>query len=434
VPVPSIVLTPAAPDLQTGLVAFWQLNESTGAVAADSSGLRHSGTVSSNAAPDWRPTGGVHQGALAFNAAQRTNVLVTSTDALNPTGGLTVAAWINASDWNGDRRILQKGATDNQYRLYHTGGNIVFHIANVGTVSRAAPAASSGWHHVAGTYDRGVLRVYVDGVATSLVSNGAAVPTSTDALAVGTKPGSTAEGDFFTGLMDDVMVYARALDDREVQELANMGTVVQAQPPGLIGFWTMSEGTGTTVADGARFGHTATLVNGAAWGSGLPGKGGAVSLDGTDDSVELDGIGSAGVTVAAWIQRTATKAGVWSHVLSRQAGTGTAEHYTLAFFDDRLTFVGQNIVMVQQSAATPINQWVHVAGTFDGSQSRLYVNGVLAGSASGAATLATSDTTPLVIGGNQNNSAVGDVFQGLLDDVRIYNRALTETEVASIAK
>ena len=75
--------------------------------------------------------------------------------------------------------------------------------------------------------------------------------------------------------------------------------------------------------------------------------------------------------------------------------------------------------------ASPVNTWTHVALTYDGTTLRLYVNGTQV--ATQAATGAIqSSTNPLWIGGNR---PYGEYFQGLIDEVRVYNRALTPAEI-----
>jgi len=75
--------------------------------------------------------------------------------------------------------------------------------------------------------------------------------------------------------------------------------------------------------------------------------------------------------------------------------------------------------------ANPVNAWTHVALTYDGTILRLHVNGTQV--ASRAATGAIQATTnPLWIGGN---TPYGEYFQGLIDEARVYNRALTQTDI-----
>ncbi|HZM27048.1 MAG TPA: LamG domain-containing protein, partial [Gemmatimonadales bacterium] len=77
------------------------------------------------------------------------------------------------------------------------------------------------------------------------------------------------------------------------------------------------------------------------------------------------------------------------------------------------------------TAAVPLNAWTHLAATHDGTTLRLYVNGVQVGSRAVAGALLTS-TGALRIGGN---SIWGEFFQGRIDEVRVYNRALSPSEI-----
>ena len=79
------------------------------------------------------------------------------------------------------------------------------------------------------------------------------------------------------------------------------------------------------------------------------------------------------------------------------------------------------------TAALPLNQWSHLAATYSGSTMRLYVNGVQVATRS-VGTGLTTGTLPLRIGGN---SIWGEWFAGRIDEVRVYNRALNQTEILS---
>src|SRR5262249_7873765 len=77
------------------------------------------------------------------------------------------------------------------------------------------------------------------------------------------------------------------------------------------------------------------------------------------------------------------------------------------------------------TSALPLNTWSHLAETYDGSSLKLYVNGVLVSSRALTGSITTSGS-PLRIGGN---SVWGEYFNGLIDEVRVYNRALSQGEV-----
>jgi hypothetical protein len=81
--------------------------------------------------------------------------------------------------------------------------------------------------------------------------------------------------------------------------------------------------------------------------------------------------------------------------------------------------------IVYGGSAIPVNTWSHLATTYDGAMLRLYVNGTQAGAQALSGAMAISNN-PLRIGGN---SALGEYFQGRIDEVRVYNRALSQTEI-----
>jgi lysophospholipase L1-like esterase len=117
-------------------------------------------------------------------------------------------------------------------------------------------------------------------------------------------------------------------------------------------------------------------------------------------------------------------------------GTGGAEHYALGFGDNRLVwFVNTTGGMSNPFfGSQAVNQqWIHVSGTYDGAWVRLYVNGVEQFATPHTGTL-RSDTRPLTIGGNVNTAAGGaeELFWGRIDDVRLYNRALTPAEIQTL--
>lgn len=198
------------------------------------------------------------------------------------------------------------------------------------------------------------------------------------------------------------------------------------------------EGSGTTAADSVSGASSATLINGPLWTSGKVGAG-AVSLDGQNDYVRVDAspalnAARGAITVCAWVYRGAQGPG-WHCILSRQKGTTNDEDFGLYFYDDQCSF----IVNTDQGDATPsggiapVGQWVHLAGTYDGAHVRAYLNGVEQFASPFGGTIASS-TNPVIIGGNINDASdiPAELFMGHVDDVRIYDRALSPTEIAAL--
>jgi hypothetical protein len=214
------------------LLAYWTFDEGSGSVANDSSGNSNTGTVSFNIAGggtgQWDPDGMVN-GALDFDG-EYTQVIVSNSPSLNPNNGITVAAWVNASGWYNSPRILEKGASDNQYALLVQSSQIEFLLAGVTNGTLVVPTPSTGaWHHLAGTYDGSLISLYIDGqLATQQVASGALTIT-TDPLVIGNKPSGNVF-DAFSGTLDDVRIYCSALSPTQISQLYNIDSVGDGIP------------------------------------------------------------------------------------------------------------------------------------------------------------------------------------------------------------
>jgi hypothetical protein len=198
---------------------------------------------------------------------------------------------------------------------------------------------------------------------------------------------------------------------------------------GLVAAYAFDEGSGTTVADASGNGNTGT-ISGANWtSSGKFGK--ALSFNGSTswvsvaDSASLDLSG--GMTVEAWLNPAAI--GNWRTAVMKEKSGGLA--YALyASTGLAASAPSANVnpgteAAVAGSSGLPLNSWTHLAGTYDGTTIRLYLGGSLIASQAESGNIAPS-TAPLRIGGN---SVWGEYFQGQIDEVRIYNRALSTSEI-----
>ena len=132
------------------------------------------------------------------------------------------------------------------------------------------------------------------------------------------------------------------------------------------------------------------------------------------------------VTIEAWVRPTSLSG--WRTAVLKESASGLA--YALYAYDNAPRPAGYlNIGGIDRdvpgASAPPLNAWTHLAMTYDGTTMRMYVNGVQAGTRAVTGTIAVS-SSPLRIGGN---APWGEFFAGQIDDVRIYNRALTAAEI-----
>jgi hypothetical protein len=196
---------------------------------------------------------------------------------------------------------------------------------------------------------------------------------------------------------------------------------------GIVAAYGFNEGSGSTTKDSSGQGNGGTL-SGATWTPN--GKfGSALSFDGTSAWVTVADANSldltTGMTIEAWINPTSGTG--WRAVALKETLGGLAYALYSANNSSRPdAYVHTTSDMgVTGTAAIPLNAWTHLAVTYDGASLRMYVNGILVKTtaAPGAAVVSGS---PLRIGGD---SVWGEYFRGLIDEVRVYNRALTGGEI-----
>jgi len=227
-------------DLTDNLIGWWKLDETSGTNAADSSGSGLNGTLTTPL-PQWQASGGRLGGALFFTGQVGQSVTVNNATALNPTTALSISAWVNATSWSGNNRILQKGNTDNQYRLLAEAGKFVWEIAGVGRLETTLPPVNQ-WVHVASTYDGDRMVIYFDGVEVASLAVTGAVPVTANPLHLGTKTAASGTQNHLNGMLDQVRLYGRALSAAEVTLLSLEGNTISIAASDA----TARKGTGDT--------------------------------------------------------------------------------------------------------------------------------------------------------------------------------------------
>lgn len=406
-------------------------------------------------------TGKVGQ-ALSFNGSTS---YASSTDAaaIKPTSGISYGGWVYVSATPAaNQSMLEKGTATSTagYGLYVTSENkFCLGIKTAGGYEQGAGSAvtTGKWHHVMVTYDSSTPTLYVDGYAQSLATgtgctltqNTGAITQDTSALYFGARAGTS---QFFNGRLDDVRVYNRALTATEVSHLYSAGTGStagvsstvstsgssgQSFGSGLAGYWTMDgkDTTITTIVDRTGSGNTATLSNTAAV-AGKLGQGlslnGSTSYASMSDASSLDP--TAAISYGGWVYVSATPAANQS-VLEKGTATSTAGYGLYVTSEKKFCLGIKTAGGYEQGASNTVtgSKWHHVMVTYDSTTPTLYVDGYAQSLATGTGcTLTqntgaiTQDTSALYFGARSGTS---QFFNGRLDDVRVYNRALTATEV-----
>ncbi|MCH7558900.1 MAG: hypothetical protein IIB56_15815 [Planctomycetes bacterium] len=202
--------------------------------------------------------------------------------------------------------------------------------------------------------------------------------------------------------------------------------------PALVGWWKFDEGVGDTTADSSGNENTGTLHGPVEWtDEGY--IGGALLFTGpfnyvlVEDSPELNPTDA--ITIAAWINPSWTG----NNRIIQKSTEGSDNQY-------RLIKEGGNNIRVHfppiprfevTGNIPPASEWTHLAATYDGSSLKVYYNGVVVAETAASGKMDISDG-PLFIGNKHSTAPAGDEFNGIIDDVRIYNRALSQGEIIKL--
>lgn len=223
-----------------------------------------------------------------------------------------------------------------------------------------------------------------------------------------------------------------------------------APADGLVAHWTLDDGSGASVADATGRGHTGAIKGKVEWTAGK--IGGALQFPGVDDYVEipnapdLDAIQEGSYTVAAWFKPASTPPGTEAennanYGIVMKSGWHEGLKYTnegkfgLDHWLDGDEWKGTG---TWNTAYDP-KQWHHVVGVVDrkAGEARIYVNGALDTSSEvdGAAKARAYGKTTWKIGiGSPGAEQWRWAAKGCIDDVRLYNKALTDAEVEKLYK
>jgi hypothetical protein len=234
---------------------------------------------------------------------------------------------------------------------------------------------------------------------------------------------------------------------------AVVSVTVTAPPPppsasGLVAAFGFEEASGTIAVNSSNAAFNGTILQATRVAAGRIGRG--LSFDGVNDWVTVTDITASpldlttGMTIEAWVNPTAMAG--WETVVLKErgaAGTGLLS-YALYAHDGAPQgngFAGPAGYLrpapansttdqgVRQASHTaiPLNAWTHIATTYDGASQRFYINGVLVATKAQTGSIAAGNQ-PLRIGGN---NVSGEFFRGVIDEVRVYNRALAAAEITA---
>lgn len=434
------VLTPTPQPLPAA-AGYWKFDETSGTVAADSSGNGKTGTLYG---PAWT-TGGRLNGALNFDGIDD---YVSLPYIVNPsTTDFSAAAWVKLDASLGNNQyILQQEGPNGKSWLYRKSatGNLATYLGDV-ELQTTGTIPLGTWCHVVVINNGGTVKLYLNGQPDGSASR--TIASETSGMRVGRHKNPDTGNREWDGIIDEVYVYNCALSDNQVLSLYT-GTGPAATPTptptatptstttptptptpdsSLKGFWKFDETSGTNAGDSSGNGKNGT-VNGACWTTS--GRiNGALNFDGVDDYVSLPNTvnPSSNFTAMAWVKLDIST-GTNSQVILQQEGTNGR---TLLF---RKTSTGKLAsylggVDTLSTGTISVGSWYLVAVVNSGGTVKLYLNGQPDGS---AARTISSETSGMRVGRHKSPDAANEEWDGIIDEVRTYNRALNDVEILNI--
>jgi hypothetical protein len=519
-------------DLKLGLKAHWKMDETSGLIAADSTTNRNNGALNNFAGDTAQWISGQVGRAIAFDGSNYIEVPDHPSIGADLTNGFTVSTWFRskvalpATGGTRTARMLEKG--DNYFFLMNpgTGGmNFLVKRNNANFTANLGDSLDANvWYHIAGTFDGSTARVYLNGELKGSVVVGG--PSDDDQLPL--RIGSDDAGAFFNGDMDEVQIWNRPLNPRELRNVmgrdlseppsvvrqpqpltlfagstATFSAVAQGKEPfrylwykgdqeirsatgptlilndisapdagsyrvkvsnslgdsfsqsatltvipvagistGQAANWKFDETSGLVAADASGTGRTGQLVDFADtsshWKAGQ--VKGALQFDGQASRVVVTNIASLSLgqeaTFAFWIKPATygTEFPGSNYTLNQAQILRKGSLFDIYLVDDpgsvRRTIIANGVNAPQ--TIVELGVWQHFAITYKNGLVRFYKNGFPLGDPK-PAQLGAPGTEAIVLGNRDATLDNPRLFNGLMDEVAVWQRPLSETEILEIA-
>src|SRR5262249_28616802 len=365
-------------------------------------------------------------------------VSAPATPSLDIRNALTIDAWINPSQFGAATTVIAGRPSSYQLDLL-ANGHVRFAYPFGGSVSQFFDSATvmplNQWTHVAGVFDGQTIFVYVNGVLQSLTGRAGPIDSQTKPFQIGgfNHPGGFVGG-FFTGAIDEVELFDRALSAEEVSAIFQAGAAGKCkcdpEPTGLVS-WLPGNGDANDIRGGA-----VGQVQGATFAAGKVGQGFRFNGSGLISLPHSNVLNLTTVTLDAWISLGSLPGAAADYVVATKSISSTSENYGLYITNvggsAELRFEWYNAgfhSVTTIGSGLPVGGFHHVAVTVDGSTIRFYVDGRLVGSEAQPAPLVPA-TGALQIGSAE--PSFGNRFDGVIDELHVFNRALDATEIGAI--
>lgn len=389
--------------------------------------------------------------AVEFDGSN--DYFLINNSSLNLTNRLTVSAWIKPHIITGDNRQWIVLDSTNTFMSFLQGSNShLYYRLDGATWDTGYICGTGNWLNLTFVYDGTNQYSYVNGIIQNNSPSGAGALGAVNSISIGADA-LGAVNDWFDGELDDLKIYNRDLTANEIEALYNSrskrpsGSLAN----GLVAHYEMDDkeighlaaqalDSSGNLNHGEFIGFNNLVSNG--FSSDVPnqiGLGTSLILDGTSnsisipDSVSLDNLESnQKFTFVTWVNRNSNQgpiAPVFRTIATRGAHSATPWILAWDHVNDELEFViDYGARRITRPLALAPNTWYQIAATFNGSSLELFSNAVSLGSQNETIGFGASTNNDLTIG--SDNSGSDREWRGLIDNLHLYDKALTNSEIS----
>ena len=444
-------LTLNSDSINNSLVGFWALTDGVGSSAVD---VSTNGNNATKTGADWEST---EIGTAFKNGASSVGLDAgTGVSSLLASSDITVSFWLN-SNMSGPRSHVlgNYNGTNGSLLVRRDGGNFRVYKDTGSSVTFTANMIAGSWYHIAFVFNSsGNFKAYVNGTQTQNTGSSRTATDNGQSFQIGSRP-DLPTNQTLDGYIQNLRIFNAALTAAQVEQLyirpwtgTNYDTeALWLSPPAspvlssaseatsimsnCVGWWPLVEGSGTVAKD--IVGTNDGTITNVDWLDSELGMSSDFQTESNGDHIttNFSAAGQSEITVSFWMRNDG---GATPNTYGRLLSMGflnALDCYINKSSNNSLSFV-VNSTNVYFSSLPPIGEWFHFCGVWSqSSHQELYING------SQVAT-GTADTS--VIGSGSHNVIIGGTtsgprtFHGGIQNVRIWDRALSSSEVALLAE
>lgn len=405
------------------LIAYWKLDEQTGNQVNDSVGTNN-GTATGTTIVNGRVGKG-----RSFNG---TNEYIHFPEIdVSSVHTMSASVWVKTTTTTPASMFFISRGLFMYINRFSTNGSVLVDFDDNSTNNNSSHESKTAindgeWHLVTGTNDGSKTRLYIDGLLENEFDSTFTLGPAGDHTYLGSANGV---GNFFNGSLDEAKIYGRVLSPEEIfEEYASLKRIFKKENTGLVAYWNMDEQSGSIskdIANGFNGNVTGTTIV-----NGISNK--ARNFNGSSDKIALTSGSNADITgditVSVWVNIPYNP--VINHTILHKEG-----QYSMRIEPNgKITWADSSIynyaTFGSHDVGFQFDKWQHILLTKTGGIVKIYLNGIEKASVSFGGQI-TSTSSIMHIGCYSNaTTCAGAYLKGIIDEIKIYGRALSASEIA----